>query len=109
VFDAVGTQDSLDKAVRLAAPNSEICIIGIPEVDLLEINPHQMRVKELRLVSSRRSNQQLEKAYRIFVKDTTAEKMVTHRFELQDIQKAFEISSGYQDGVIKTMIVGSQK
>jgi L-iditol 2-dehydrogenase len=71
VFDAVGTQDSLDKSVRLVAANGEVCIIGIPEVDLLAINPHQMRIKELAIKSSRRSNQQLEKAYSVYQNDVT--------------------------------------
>lgn len=107
VFDAAGTQNSLNKAVRLVMPSGEICIIGIPEVDLLTINPHQMRIKEITIRSSRRSNQQLENAYHIYQSDDSIDKIVTHHFSLLDIQKAFEVCSSYSDRVIKTMITQS--
>lgn len=104
VFDAVGTQDSIKKAIQLVATSGEICIVGIPEVDELVINPHQLRVKEITLTNTRRSNQKLEKAYNIFKDDNTIEKIVTHKFPLEDIQKAFEIAADYQDESIKVMI-----
>lgn len=105
VFDAVGVQDSLDKAIKLIKPTGEICIVGIPEVDQLKINPHQMRIKEITLTNSRRSNQKLGDSYKIFRHDNKVEKLVTHRFKLEDIQKAFEISSNYLDSSIKVMIM----
>ena len=105
VFDAVGSQDSLNKSIMLAAPGAQVCVVGIPEVDLLTINPHQMRIKELSIRSSRRSNQKLEKAYSIYRDDSSLDTFATHRFHLSEIQKAFEVSSSYSDGVIKTMIV----
>lgn len=104
VFDAVGTQDSIKKAVQLVATSGEICIVGIPEVDEFLINPHQMRLKEITLTNTRRSNQKLEKAFDLFKKDDTIEKIVTHKFPLEDIQKAFEIAADYQNESIKVMI-----
>lgn len=105
VVDAVGTQDSLNKSIKCADVNATVCIVGIPEVDLLTINPHQMRTKQIVLKNSRRSNQKIEKSYELFQDDQSIDKLVTHKFLLDDIQKAFEVASNYQDGVIKAMIV----
>ncbi len=111
VFDAAGTQDSFTKSMKYTGPGGQVCIVGIPEVDLFEINPHQMRVKELTLTNSRRSNQKLRLAYEIALGTIASdehdiEKLVTHKMPLEDIQKGFEIASKYQDGVIKVMITG---
>jgi len=104
VFDAAGTQDSIKKASQIVATSGEICIVGIPEVDELSINPHQLRVKEITLTNSRRSNQKLETAYRLFKNDDVIEKIVTHKFPLEDIQTAFEIAADYQNESIKVII-----
>lgn len=105
IFDAVGTQDSIKKAIQLIATSGEICIVGIPEVDDLVINPHQLRVKEITLTNTRRSNQKLEKAFNLFKTDKTIDKIVTHGFPLEEIQEAFEMAADYQDESIKIMIV----
>ena len=47
----------------------------------------------------------MHKAYDVFGDDKVVELLVTHRFLLEDIQKAFEIASNYEDGVIKAMII----
>ena len=106
VFDAVGTQDSMKKSVQLVATSGEICIVGIPEVDEIVINPHQMRVKEIILTNSRRSNQTLEMAYNLYYSDNQIEDIVTHCFPLEEIQTAFEMASGYLNGCVKIMILG---
>lgn len=106
VFDAVGSQDSMKKSVQLVATSGEICIVGIPEVDDIIINPHQMRVKEITLTNSRRSNQTLEMAYHLYHSDNQIEDIVTHRFPLEEIQTAFEIASDYLNGCVKIMILG---
>lgn len=105
VFDAVGTQDSIKKAVQLVATSGEICIVGIPEVDELIINPHQMRLKEITITNTRRSNQKLEKAYKLFKTDNEVQSVITHKFPLEEIQRAFEIAADYQDNSIKVVIV----
>jgi len=105
VFDAAGTQDSINKATQLVDIGGEICIVGIPEVDELSINPHKLRVKEVTLTNSRRSNQRLEQAYKLFEADETIENIITHQLPLEQIQKGFEIAADYLDGSIKVMIV----
>jgi len=105
VFDAVGTQDSISKCIKVVAPTGEVCIVGIPEIDDLVLNPHQMRVKELTITNSRRSNQKLDKAYRLYQKDQDIDAMITHRFPLDQIQHAFELAADYKDSAVKIMIV----
>lgn len=105
VFDAVGVQGSLDNAVQLVRPTGQICMVGIPEVDVLQINPHKMRIKEVTLTNSRRSNQKMHDAYELYMYDMSVENIVTHHFKLDEIQKAFELSSDYLDKCIKIVIM----
>lgn len=106
VFDAAGMQDSFTKMMNVVGAGGEVCVVGIPEIDMFSINPHQMRIKEVSLHNSRRSNDKLHTAYNEYLLNTTVENMITHRMPLEDIQKGFEIASKYQDGAIKVMITG---
>jgi threonine dehydrogenase-like Zn-dependent dehydrogenase len=65
-----------------------------------------MRIKELTIINVRRSNQTLDDCVRLFSEDHGIfEKMISHTFSLEQIQKAFENNSAYADSVIKTVIM----
>jgi threonine dehydrogenase-like Zn-dependent dehydrogenase len=67
-----------------------------------------MRTKELTIKNVRRSNQTLEDCVMNYTDDTTFEKIVTHRFDFENIQKAFELVAQYGDEVIKCIITNNQ-
>jgi threonine dehydrogenase-like Zn-dependent dehydrogenase len=62
-----------------------------------------MRIKELNFVNVRRSNLTMPEAIRLFSAYDTPllQNFLTHEFELEDCQKAFELSSEYSDELIK--------
>ena len=106
VFDAAGKPETFNQALILAKPGGFFCLVGIPVYDLLDYNPHIARVKELTIANSRRSNNFLHKSYEIFLqKKLPFSKIITHRFNLNDIQKAFVMNSDYSDLVVKAVIV----
>ena len=104
VFDTGGTQDSVNLCIDIVGMSGTIALVGIPTEDFLTYNPHKLRTKEVRLQNVRRSNQTLHDGIELFKSKTTIEKIVTHTFPFEKIQKAFELVGGYNDNVIKCMI-----
>ena len=101
VIDCAGTSESFDACVRVAAVNGTVALVGIPEVDYLNFNPHQARTKELVVINVRRSNQCLHSCLQMLAESpdmaSKCRKLITHEFPLCDIQRAFEMASEYRD------------
>eukprot|EP00913_Durusdinium_trenchii_P005737 g5352.t1 len=55
---------SLKKVAGLAA---QVVLVGIPEVDFLQYNPHVARTKELSILNARRANQTLQACLNLLV------------------------------------------
>ncbi len=104
-FDAAGDSDSFNLCAELCTKSGTVAMIGIPETDYININPHTMRIKELKVQNVRRANQTLVSCTEHFSDDSfILEKMVTHRYLLSNVQKAFELVSNKDDKVIKCVI-----
>lgn len=103
-FDAAGTQESITACGDLVSIGGTIGLIGIPTNDLLDYNPHRLRVKEVRIQNVRRSNQTMHDCLKLFSGDNEIEKIVTHSFDLKDVQKGFDLVSKYAGNVIKCII-----
>jgi L-iditol 2-dehydrogenase len=103
-IDTGGTTDSIDGCMNVAAVNGKVALIGIPEADWVSYNPHRMRTKELTIKNVRRSNQTLEDCVVNYTDDTSFERIITHRFEFENIQKAFDLVAHYSEEVIKCII-----
>lgn len=102
--DTGGTSESIDGCINVAAVNGKVALIGIPEADLVNYNPHRMRTKELTIKNVRRSNQTLDDCVKNYTDDSEIEKIITHQFDFNNIQKAFEIVADYRDNVLKCVI-----
>ena len=91
--------------MSMAKVDGLVNLVGIPTYDFLSYNPHVARLKELTILNCRRSNQFLKIAYDKFKKNNLPlDKIITHKYKLDDIQKAFETNVNYEDDVIKSVI-----
>jgi threonine dehydrogenase-like Zn-dependent dehydrogenase len=103
-IDTGGTTESIDGCINVAAVNGKVALIGIPEADFVTYNPHRMRTKELTIKNVRRSNQTLDDCVKNYTGDNEIEKIISHEFEFNDIQKAFDTVADYKDQILKCII-----
>jgi L-iditol 2-dehydrogenase len=104
-FDAAGKQKTVDGCFDVAGKGGIVSLVGIPTFDYLQYNPHKARLKELTIFNVRRSNQTLQECNDIFYK--TNLNIVTHEFDIENIQNGFELVSNYRDNVLKAMIINN--
>ncbi len=105
VFECCGQQEALDQAVQLLKPGGKLVIIGIPEVDQITFQPHQMRRREITTLNIRRQCGCVEAALDMVAqRQAEVDAMITHRFPFADTKVAFDMVADYRDGVVKAMI-----
>ncbi len=103
-IDTGGTAESIDGCINVSSVNGKVALIGIPEADFVNYNPHRMRTKELTIKNVRRSNQTLDDCVKHYTGDKSIEKIISHEFNFEDIQKAFDLVADYGDQVLKCII-----
>ena len=105
VFECCGKQEAMDQAIELLKPGGKLMIIGIPEFDHWSFGVDQLRRKEIGIQSVRRQNHSVEEALKLMEhKVVDVDKMPTHRFTFEQTKAAFDMVTGYKDGVMKAMI-----
>ncbi len=105
VFECSGAQEALDQAVSLLAPGGRLMIVGIPSTERSSFPAHLARRLEISLVHVRRQNECVRDAIDLVNGRAGSYRgIVTHRFRLEETAAAFELVSGYSDGVIKAVI-----
>ncbi len=105
VFECCGDQGALDQAVDLLKPGGKLLVLGIPVSDRVSFDIHKLRRKEIGLINVRRQSHCFPDAIRLIkTKKADVRFMATHEFSLVDAAQAFELVSGYRDGVIKAII-----
>jgi len=106
-IDTGGTAESIDGCINVSSVNGKVALIGIPEADFVNYNPHRMRSKELTIKNVRRSNQTLDDCVKHYTGDKNIEKIISHEFKFEDIQKAFDLVADYGDQVLKCIITNN--
>ena len=105
VFECAGEQETLDQAVELLKPGGTLVIVGIPEVDDISFAAHTLRRKELTIKNVRRQNHCMASAINLVsTGKINVNPLMTHHFPLREAGAAFDLVSGYRDGVIKAII-----
>lgn len=105
VLECCGDQDALDEGVELLRPGGKLLIVGIPESDLISFDAHKLRRKEISIQNVRRQRGCIPAAIDLIKKlKADVDFMVTHIFNLEETQEAFELVEHYHDGVIKAII-----
>lgn len=105
VFECCGQQDACDQAVELLKPGGTLMMTGIPEVDRIGFEIDKMRRKEITFQNVRRQAHCVQPAMDLVESGRLdVDFMVTHEFDFDDTQAAFDLVESYADGVIKAMI-----
>ena len=104
VFDCSGEQMAIDDATKILKPGGKLILTGIPPEGKYTFDMDLMRRKEISIVNVRRQNHCVEKSIELIKNGLPVEKMVTHYFDPECTQNAFEMVADYQDGVIKAMV-----
>lgn len=105
VFECCGMQDAINQALELLKPGGKLLLIGIPEVDRISFDIHQMRRREIQLINVRRQRGCVPAALDLIEnRKIDVDQMVTHRVSFDETKAAFDLLAGYRDGVLKAMI-----
>jgi L-iditol 2-dehydrogenase len=104
VFDCSGEQKAIDDATKILKPGGRLVLTGIPPEGSYTFNMDMMRRKEISIINVRRQNHCVGKSIELIRNGLPVEQMVTHHFNPEGTQEAFEMVADYQDGVIKAMI-----
>lgn len=105
VFECCGDQAAIDQAIELLKPGGKLLVIGIPKIDRISFDINKLRRKEICIQNVRRQNRCVQAAIDLIENQRVDVKfMATHSFVLEDTGEAFELVSGYRDGVLKAVI-----
>ena len=106
IFDLITNNESFEYGIKAISKSGKYIVVGIPETeDFIRINPHKLRIKEIDILNVRRSNVKFSRMQNIIIKNSTPiDKLVTHYFKIDEIQKGFDMASSYSDKIIRGII-----
>jgi L-iditol 2-dehydrogenase len=105
VYECSGNPQAIAQGIHLLKPGGKLIITGIPEIDEITFPIHELRRKEITIINIRRQVHCTQKAIDLLAsKKINMDSMATHRFTLEETQKAFDLVANYKDGVMKAMI-----
>jgi L-iditol 2-dehydrogenase len=106
VYECSGDPRAIAQGVQLLKPGGTLVIVGITETDEVSLPIHELRRKEITIINIRRQVHCTQKAIDLLAqRKRNMDSMVTHRFPLEETQKAFDLVANYRDGVMKAMIL----
>jgi L-iditol 2-dehydrogenase len=104
-IDCAAGEDTTAQAVQLTRNAGRVVLTGIHTSNFVSLDGSAMRRKELTLFNVRRSNHETEEALELLREHPEwFAPLLTHAREIEKIEEAFAISSGYRDGVGKMII-----
>ncbi len=104
-FEAAGAADTSQQAVDVACIGGKVILVGIPSDDRMAIKVSTARHKGLVLKPVFRMKHTYSRAIRLVQTGMVDVKpLATHLFPLERIGEAFELVTGYEDGVLRAVI-----
>jgi L-iditol 2-dehydrogenase len=105
VFECAGQQETIDQSVDLLKPGGKLMLIGIPRIERISFAIDKIRRKEIAIINIRRQNKCTQHAIDLIASGKiSVDFMITHRFDLEQAQDAFDMVAEYRDGVVKALI-----
>jgi L-iditol 2-dehydrogenase len=95
VFEAAGTDEAVDLALRAARPGARVVLAGIPAGDHTTFSASIARRKGITLVLVRRMKEVYPRALRLVAAGgIDLQSLVTHRYPLDRVAEAFAVAAG---------------
>jgi L-iditol 2-dehydrogenase len=105
VIDAAGSAESVGNAIASARSGAHVVVVGIPSQREVEVPFWQAMDKELTFYIQKRSNNNDHEAISMITQGLIdISPLVTHRFSLEQGDRAFQMVHDYSDGVCKAVI-----
>ena len=108
VFDAAGSEATINAGIRAARPGGRFVLIGIPSEKQLVVDIHAAMAKEVGITTIKRSNHRGAEAMALLASGCIPTNIITHLLPLERTPEAFELLAGYRDGVGKLVIEAPQ-
>ena len=106
IFEAAGVQETLANMAKAAANKAKICIYGIPVKPVNNVDFAEYLFKDLTLVTASGAQNTFKRAVKIVSSGiVNLEKVITHTFPLDEIEKAFEVVEKRLDGGAKASVM----
>lgn len=104
-FDCAGAGDTLDKAIRMTAANGKVGVIAYPKQPTTQEALYYM-VKNQITVQGVRANPNCSRPVLELMGSgrMNARDLVTHRFDLEHTEDAFDTFVNHKDGAVKVII-----
>lgn len=106
VFEAAGAQSSLENMGKIVANKGRINIYSVPVKPINNIDFAEYLFKDITLVTSSGAQNSFERGIKIVASSIVdIERVITHTFPLEEIEKAFEVVEKRSDGVGKAVVM----
>jgi L-iditol 2-dehydrogenase len=104
-IDCATKDDTMNDAIHATRNAGRVVITGIPSEARVALDFHVLRRKELTFYNVRRSAHESEVALRLLAEHPQRfAPMVTHARPLEQIESAFQMLEGYEDGAGKVVL-----
>ncbi len=105
VIEATGAPQAVENSVKIASSAGRIVILGLTN-DSVRISPIDLIRKELDFKGSRLNNKLFPYVLALLSSiENKARKLITHRFNIKDINKAFELLDRHSEEAIKVLLI----
>lgn len=109
VLEATNSPDGLQMAAATAAIGGRLIIVGIPDGNRYHLDAALTRRKGLAMKFVRRMGHVYPRAIKLVAAgEVDVASLVTHRFDLEEAARAFELQSECREGAIKSVIVPNE-
>lgn len=104
-IDAIGIADSLNDLIDISSNAGRIVVMGYPN-ELSKISMYKITYKELDIIGSRIQYGQFENVINsVESGQLNLSKMISHRFNFNDIDKAFKLFDDKNNDIKKAVLI----
>jgi len=103
-IECAGSSETVNAAIRMTRPGGTVMLIGLLSELYPKIDIHSAMLKEVRLLTLKRSNHRSQQALDLMSSGRISTTLLTHVLPLEQTPKAFEMMTNYTDGVGKVVV-----